>query len=105
MEVRERLHIVIAGGTSSGKTTFANALLDEIADSGDRILILEDTVELQCRNEDRVQLCTLPGVASMADVVRSKLRQRPARIIVGDVSGGEARDTDGRAARGERGGG
>ncbi len=92
MAVRERLNIVIAGGTSSGKTTFANALLDEIADSGDRILILEDTVELQCRNEDRVQLCTLPGVASMADLVRSTLRQRPDRIIVGEVRGAEALD-------------
>jgi type IV secretion system protein VirB11 len=90
--VQERLNIVIAGGTSSGKTTFANALLDEIAESGDRILILEDTVELQCRNEDRVQLCTLPGVASMADLVRSTLRQRPDRIIVGEVRGAEALD-------------
>jgi type IV secretion system protein VirB11 len=90
--VRERLNIVVAGGTSSGKTTFANALLDEIADSGDRILILEDTVELQCRNEDRVQLCALPGVASMAELVRSTLRQRPDRIIVGEVRGAEALD-------------
>ncbi|WP_041863223.1 P-type conjugative transfer ATPase TrbB [Bordetella petrii] len=90
--VRDRLNIVIAGGTSSGKTTFANALLDEIADGGDRILILEDTVELQCRNEDRVQLCTLPGAASMADLVRSTLRQRPDRIIVGEVRGAEALD-------------
>src|SRR3546814_51806 len=90
--VRDRLNIVSAGGTSSGKTTFANALLDEIADGGDRILILEDTVELQCRNEDRVQLCTLPGAASMADLVRSTLRQRPDRIIVGEVRGAEALD-------------
>lgn len=90
--VRERQNILIAGGTSSGKTTLANALLDEIAEGGDRILILEDTPELQCRNEDRVQLCTLPGVTSMADLVRSTLRQRPDRIIVGEVRGGEALD-------------
>ncbi|WP_241116590.1 P-type conjugative transfer ATPase TrbB [Achromobacter xylosoxidans] len=90
--VRERMNVVVAGGTSSGKTTFANALLDLIADSGDRILILEDTPELQCRNEDRVLLCTLPGVASMADLVRSTLRQRPDRIIVGEVRGAEALD-------------
>lgn len=90
--VRERRNIVIAGGTSSGKTTFANALLDEIADVGDRILILEDTPELQCRCEDCVQLRTSPGAASMADLVRSTLRQRPDRIIVGEVRGGEALD-------------
>jgi len=90
--VRDRLNIVVAGGTSSGKTTFANALLDEIAAGGDRILILEDTPELQCRSEDRVQLCTSPGAASMADLVRSTLRQRPDRIIVGEVRGGEALD-------------
>ncbi|MBN9475847.1 MAG: P-type conjugative transfer ATPase TrbB [Burkholderiales bacterium] len=90
--VRERLNILVAGGTSSGKTTLVNALLDEIADSGDRILIMEDTPELQCHNEDRVQLCTLPGVILMADLVRSALRQRPDRIIVGEVRGGEALD-------------
>lgn len=90
--VRDRSNIVIAGGTGSGKTTFANALLDEIAEDGDRIVILEDTGELQCRNEDRVQLCTLPGIASMADLVRSTLRQRPDRIIVGEVRGAEALD-------------
>lgn len=90
--VGDHQNILIAGGTSSGKTTLANALLDEISEGGDRILILEDTPELQCRNEDRVQLCTLPGVTSMADLVRSTLRQRPDRIIVGEVRGGEALD-------------
>ncbi len=46
--VRERQNILVAGGTSSGKTTLANALLAEVAGSGDRVLVLEDTVELQC---------------------------------------------------------
>lgn len=90
--VAERLNILVAGGTSSGKTTLTNALLAEIGRSGDRVLILEDTVELQCVNEDHVQLRTKPGSASMADLVRSTLRQRPDRIIVGEVRGAEALD-------------
>ncbi len=90
--VRERLNIVIAGGTSTGKTTLANALLDEIARTGDRVLILEDTRELQCLADDQVALRTKPGVASMAELVRSTLRLRPDRIVVGEVRGAEALD-------------
>ncbi len=79
--VRERLNIVIAGGTSTGKTTLANALLDEIAETRDRVLILEDTVELQCRSDDHVGMRTEPGVTTMADLVRATLRlkTRPHR--------------------------
>jgi type IV secretion system protein VirB11 len=90
--VRERLNIVIAGGTSTGKTTLANALLDEVARTGDRVLILEDTRELQCLADDQVALRTKPGVASMAELVRSTLRLRPDRIVVGEVRGAEALD-------------
>ncbi|XXQ52630.1 P-type conjugative transfer ATPase TrbB [Xenophilus aerolatus] len=90
--VRERLNIVVAGGTSTGKTTLANALLDEIAGTGDRVLILEDTVELQCRSNDHVAMRTEPGVSSMADLVRATLRLRPDRIVVGEVRGAEALD-------------
>lgn len=90
--VRERLNIVVAGGTSTGKTTLANALLDEIADTGDRVLILEDTVELQCRSDDHVAMRTEPGVSAMADLVRATLRLRPDRIVVGEVRGAEALD-------------
>lgn len=90
--VAERLNILVAGGTSSGKTTLTNALLAEIGQSGDRVLVLEDTVELQCVNDDHVQLRTKPGAASMADLVRSTLRQRPDRIVVGEVRGPEALD-------------
>ena len=86
--VRERLNIVIAGGTSTGKTTLANALLDEVARTGDRVLILEDTRELQCLADDQVALRTKPGVASMSELVRSTLRLRPDRIVVGEVRGG-----------------
>jgi P-type conjugative transfer ATPase TrbB len=90
--VRERLNIVVAGGTSSGKTTLANALLDEIAETRDRVLILEDTVELQCRCDDHVCMRTEPGVSTMADLVRATLRLRPDRVVVGEVRGGEALD-------------
>ncbi len=90
--VRTRLNILIAGGTSTGKTTLANALLQEVAETRDRVIVLEDTVELQCVAEDHVPLRTKPGVVSMAELVRSTLRLRPDRIIVGEVRGGEALD-------------
>jgi type IV secretion system protein VirB11 len=90
--VRERRNIVVAGGTSSGKTTLVNALLAEVASLGERVLILEDTRELRCAAEDVVALRTKPGVASLADLVRSTLRLRPDRIIVGEVRGAEALD-------------
>lgn len=90
--VRSRLNILIAGGTSTGKTTLANALLQEVAATKDRVIVLEDTVELQCIAEDHVPLRTKPGVVSMAELVRSTLRLRPDRIVVGEVRGAEALD-------------
>ena len=90
--VHSRLNILIAGGTSTGKTTLANALLQEVATTQDRVIVLEDTVELQCVAEDHVPLRTKPGVVSMAELVRSTLRLRPDRIVVGEVRGAEALD-------------
>lgn len=90
--VHERRNILIAGGTSSGKTTLGNALLQEMARTGDRVIIIEDTVELQCLADDHVPLRTKPGVASMSELVRSTLRLRPDRIVVGEVRGAEALD-------------
>jgi type IV secretion system protein VirB11 len=90
--VREKRNIVVAGGTSSGKTTLVNALLAEVASLNERVVILEDTRELRCAAEDVVALRTKPGVASLADLVRSTLRLRPDRVIVGEVRGGEALD-------------
>jgi type IV secretion system protein VirB11 len=90
--VRERANILIAGGTSSGKTTFANALLAEVAKCDERVIILEDTRELQCAAPDCVALHTKPGVVTLAALVRSTLRLRPDRIIVGEVRGAEALD-------------
>lgn len=90
--VRERQNILIAGGTSTGKTTLANALLAEIATTNDRVLVLEDTVELQCAARDHVPLRTRSGVVSMTELVRATMRLRPDRVIVGEVRGGEALD-------------
>ena len=90
--VVERRNVLIAGGTSSGKTTLANALLAEMAKLDERVIILEDTRELQCAAPDCVALRTKQGVVSLAALVRSTLRLRPDRIIVGEVRGAEALD-------------
>ncbi|WP_286828314.1 MULTISPECIES: P-type conjugative transfer ATPase TrbB [Kordiimonas] len=90
--VRARHTILVAGGTGSGKTTLLNALLDEMADAGDRLVIIEDTRELDCRAEDCVRLLARPPTTDMRHLLRSTLRLRPDRIIVGEVRGGEALD-------------
>jgi type IV secretion system protein VirB11 len=87
-----RENILIVGSTGSGKTTFANALLQEISTSagpGERIVILEDTVELQCAVSNRVELRTTDSV-DMTRLVRATMRLRPDRIVVGEVRGAEA---------------
>ncbi len=90
--IAARANIVVAGGTGSGKTTLANALLAEIATRNERVVILEDTRELQCAAEDVVALRTQSGSVTLSDLVRSTLRLRPDRIIVGEVRGREALD-------------
>lgn len=90
--VEKRRNILVAGGTSSGKTTLANALLAEVAQQDERVILIEDTRELQCAARDCVALRTKSGVVSLADLVRSTLRLRPDRIIVGEVRGAEALD-------------
>jgi len=90
--VSQRANILIAGGTSTGKTTLANALLAEVARLRDRVVLIEDTRELQCRTPNLVALRTKDGVASLSDLVRSSLRLRPDRIVIGEVRGGEALD-------------
>lgn len=92
LAVTERRNILVVGGTSSGKTTLANALLAEMADLDDRVILIEDTRELQCAASDVVALRTRTGFVTMADLVRSTLRLRPDRIIVGEVRGPEALD-------------
>lgn len=90
--VTQRYNILVAGGTSSGKTTLANALLAEMAWVDARVILIEDTRELQSPLPDTVALRTRPGIVSMTDLVRSTLRLRPDRIIVGEVRGPEALD-------------
>jgi type IV secretion system protein TrbB len=90
--VRERKNVLVAGGTSTGKTTLVNALLAEIAETGDRVVLIEDTRELQCAAPNLVALRTKDGAASLSDLVRSSLRLRPDRIPIGEVRGAEALD-------------
>ena len=92
LAVVERRNILVAGGTSSGKTTLANALLAEMAHLDERVILIEDTRELQSPAPDTVALRTRASHVTMADLVRSTLRLRPDRIIVGEVRGGEALD-------------
>jgi type IV secretion system protein VirB11 len=87
-----RHNIVVTGATDSGKTTLLNGLLHEIiaqGDTGERIVILEDTTELQCQARNLLQLHTTEEVP-LRELVRSCMRARPDRIIIGEVRGGEA---------------
>lgn len=87
-----RANILVAGGTSTGKTTLTNALLAEVAKTTDRVIVIEDTRELQCRAQNIVAMRTKDGVATLSDLVRSSLRLRPDRIPIGEVRGSEALD-------------
>lgn len=90
--LRARRNIVVAGGTGSGKTTLLNALLADMSFSGARVVMLEDTAELQCASPNCVQLLTKrtsPQV-TLRDLVQMTLRLRPDRIVVGEVRDGAA---------------
>ena len=82
----------MVGGTGTGKTTFINALLRhlESVSPEDRIILIEDTRELQCALENQVALRAVEGTVSMNGLLRSTLRLRPDRIVVGEVRGPEA---------------
>jgi type IV secretion system protein VirB11 len=84
-------NILIGGGTGSGKTTFANALLKVIAEaSSDRVHIIEDTPELQCAAPNKVQVLVQPKVHTWRDAIMAAMRLRPDRILVGEVRDGSA---------------
>ncbi|KRA65238.1 P-type conjugative transfer ATPase TrbB [Rhizobium sp. Root651] len=89
--ISARLNIVISGGTGSGKTTLANAVIHEIVKSApeDRLVILEDTAEIQCAAENAVLLHTSDTI-DMARLLKSTMRLRPDRIVVGEVRDGAA---------------
>jgi type IV secretion system protein VirB11 len=90
--LRRRENIVVSGGTGSGKTTLANALLKEaveLAGPAERFVILEDTVELQCAAANHVQLRTTDEI-DLTRLVRATMRLRPDRIVVGEIRGREA---------------
>jgi P-type conjugative transfer ATPase TrbB len=89
--VEQRKSILVVGGTQSGKTTFANAILNCIAmiHPQDRVIIIEDTNELRCDVKDSVTMRTSPA-KTMNDLIFDSMRMRPDRIIVGEVRGKEA---------------
>lgn len=88
--VQNHWNIIAAGGTSSGKTTLLNAVLAEISKTGDRIVIIEDTGELQCSAPNHVNLKTQRPMIDMDTLLRITLRKSPRRIVVGEVRGKEA---------------
>lgn len=90
--IADRLNILIIGGTSSGKTTFANALLADPVFSEDRVVIIEDTPELQCAAPDCLPMVTrkIEPKVTAQDLVVAALRLRPDRIVIGEVRDGAA---------------
>lgn len=94
LAVRSRLNILVAGGTSTGKTTFLNTLLREV-DPGERLILIEDTPELTMHNANSVGLLASRGLmgeaaVDMNDLLTAALRMRPDRIILGELRGPEA---------------
>jgi type IV secretion system protein VirB11 len=94
LAVKERCNIFISGGTSSGKTTFLNALLKHI-DLAERLILIEDTPELKIAHENAVGLVASrsalgEATVSMEDLLNASLRMRPDRIILGELRGPEA---------------
>ena len=88
--VRDRLNILVGGGTGSGKTTFANALLREVAGTSERIYLVEDNPELQCAAPNKVQVLVQPPVYTWNRAIIDAMRFRPDRIIVGEIRDGSA---------------
>lgn len=91
--IQAHRNILVTGGTGSGKTTLINAIIREMveADASERVFIIEDTGEIQCAADNFVQYRTSFDVG-MTQLLRTSLRMRPDRILVGEVRGPEALD-------------
>lgn len=91
--IQKRRNILVAGGTGSGKTTLVNAIIDEMVNMcpNERIVIIEDTDEINCNASNSIKYRTSDQV-SMTKLIRTTLRMRPDRILVGEVRGMEALD-------------
>jgi pilus assembly protein CpaF len=95
--VGSKLNVVVAGGTGSGKTSMLNALASYVS-PGERVVVIEDSRELQLQRDHVVQLEARPpdpkgrGAVTVRDLFRATLRLRPDRIVVGEIRGGEALD-------------
>ena len=91
--VKEHKNILVIGGTGSGKTTLVNAVIGEMVNQfpNERVVIIEDTGEIQCAASNYVQFHTTKNV-TMTDLLKTTLRMRPDRILVGEVRGKEALD-------------
>ena len=92
--VRSRKNIIVSGGTSTGKTTFLNALVKEIP-TRERLIVIEDTPEVRLDHPNAVGLVAVRGVLGEAsvtpeDLLQASLRLRPDRILLGELRGGEA---------------
>ncbi len=89
--IAAKKNILMVGATGSGKTTFVNAVLSAMADIAphDRVVLIEDTTELQCTVKNHVDLLAV-GCVSMLDCLRACMRLKPTRIVVGEVRGAEA---------------
>lgn len=90
--VMEEKNILVAGGTGSGKTTFTNAVIRHISETlpAVRLVILQDTRELQCRSKNFTDLKAIRGIVDMTGLLMHTMRLRPDRIIVGEVRDGAA---------------
>ena len=106
--VDRKLNVIIAGGSGSGKTSFLNALAS-LASDDERVVVIEDSQELQIRLRHVVQLESQPpdacgrGAVTIRDLLRATLRMRPDRIVIGEIRGGEALDLIQAMTSGHRG--
>ncbi|MGV0111085.1 CpaF family protein [Arthrobacter sp. CP30] len=95
--VKAKLNIIVSGGTGTGKTTLLN-VLSSFLPGDERIVTIEDAVELQIQQQHVVRLESRPpntegkGAVTIRDLVRNSLRMRPDRIVIGEVRGGESLD-------------